>query len=155
MKLSEALSEKMVMVGMKGRTKSEAIRELARFTASSGNLGNEEELLETILEREKLQSTGIGSGVAIPHGQTESVKGVVCSLGISKEGIKYDSLDGKPVYLMFMLVASPERDAQYLSLLACIARIFRNPDLRDLVMNASSEAEVIELIRGHERGPRC
>ncbi len=155
MKLSEALSEEMVMVGMRGRTKPEAIRELAEFTASTRNLKDKEGLIRTILEREKLQSTGIGSGVAIPHGQTESVEGIICSLGISKEGINYDSLDGKPVYLMFMLVASPDRDAQYLSLLACIARMFRNPELREAVMNAGSGAEVMELIRGHERGRRC
>ena len=152
MKICEVLSQDRVIVGVKSSDKIGVIQELLELTSTSGKIRNKEKLLESILEREQLQTTGVGSGLAIAHAKTDEVEGVVLSLGISQDGVNYDSLDGKPVHIIFMLTASTNKNTEYLSVLAKIARIFKEQDFREAVMHAGSPAGVMNLIKQREEG---
>lgn len=152
MKLSEALSEDRIRMHLRSREKAEAIRELVETLTPTGDTGKADRFMQAVMAREQLQSTGIGQGVAIPHGETEEVRDVVCALGLSRAGIEYQALDGRPVHILFLLLAPPDRSTRYLSLLAAIARLFRNSELRAAVLEAGSPAEIMEQIRRRERG---
>ncbi len=152
MEICEVLSQDRVIVGMKSRDKIGAIRELLEVATKSGKVRDKEKLLESILEREKLQTTGVGFGLAIAHAKTDVVEGIFLSLGTSEDGVNYDSLDGKPAYILFLLTAATNKNTEYLSVLAKIARIFKEEDLREAVIRAGSPADVMNLIKHREEG---
>ena len=151
MKLSEALSEDRICMALQGREKIEAIRELIGVLAEAEKIRDADTLTQAVMTRERLQSTGIGRGVAIPHGESESVGDVTCVLGLSREGIEYLAPDGCPVHILLLLVAPPERSTRYLSVLAEIARLFREDTLRTALLKARSPSEAMEQIRTQER----
>lgn len=150
MRLSETLSEDLVICGLKARTKRKALLELVCQIAKCGIISDEEALKEAVLGRERLQSTGIGHGIAVPHGIMKPASGLVCALGISRRGISYNSIDNRPVYLIFLFVNNRTRDVRYLSLLASVCRLFENESIRKTVIAASNPEEVLEIIRQEE-----
>jgi len=152
MEICEVLSQDRVIVGMKSRDKIGAIRELLEVATKSGKVRDKEKLLGSILEREKLQTTGIGFGLAIAHAKTDDVEGITVSLGVSEDGVNYGSLDGKPAHIIFLLTAPTHKNTEYLSVLAKIARIFKEEDLREAVIRAGSPADVMNLIKHREEG---
>ncbi len=152
MEISKVLSRDRVIIGVKSTTKNDVIREMLEVAATSGKIRDKEKLLGSILEREKLQTTGVGLGLAIAHAKTSDVEGVVLSVGISQEGIDYDSLDGKPIHIIFLLTAAADKNTEYLSVLAKIARIFKEHNFREAVIHAESPAGVMNLIQQREEG---
>lgn len=150
MEICEVLSRDRIIVGVKSRDKIGVIQEMLDVTATSGQVLSKEQLFESLLEREQLQTTGVGFDLAIAHAKTDAVEGVVLSLGISHAGVEYDSLDGKPARLIFMLVAPPDKNTEYLSVLAKIARIFKEETFREAVMHAATSAGVMDLITQRE-----
>lgn len=156
MEICKVLSQDRIIVGVKSRDKIGVLQEMLEVAATSGKIRNKEKLLKSILDRERLQTTGVGFGLAIAHAKSDEVEGVVLSLGVSEDGIDYDALDGKPVYMIFLLVASTEKNTEYLSVLAKIARIFREEDFRKTVMHAGSPAKIMNLLKEREEGhSRC
>ena len=103
--------------------------------------------LANVLEREKLGSTGIGQGVAIPHGKTDVLSEQVGVLGISKKGIEFNSLDGEPVYIIFLLVGPVEVTGQHLKALSRISRLFKDKFLRQAIKDAETKEDVIKIIQ--------
>ncbi|MEW6238107.1 MAG: PTS sugar transporter subunit IIA [Candidatus Omnitrophota bacterium] len=150
MQLSEILSEDRICLDAQSETKSEAIRELAAIAAKSGKVSNLDKLVESLMAREKIQTTGIGYGMAIPHATAEGVRGVVLVLGISKKGIDFESLDGRPVHLVFLLAGEPRLQTSFLSILSKISRYFRKETFRNEILQAESAQEILSLLRSRE-----
>lgn len=113
---------------------------------SSDALSNKEDFLENILNREKVGSTGIGLGIALPHARCENIKKIVVAVALLKEPINFNSLDGESVKLLVMLGAPKSQGAEYLSLVGTLMRTFRNTESRNTLLEASNQQELIEAI---------
>ena len=131
MNIQDALKESCVLAELKGGTKEEALRELAHALKDAGAVEDEAETLRVILEREKLGSTGIGDGIAIPHGKMKGLKGILCAFGRSKDGIPFDAVDKKPVRIVFLLLAPEDSAGLHLKMLSRISRILRDQAFRN------------------------
>lgn len=150
-KITEFITVQSVDLNMKATNKSEAIVELTKLLEKSGKLDNIDKTLEALKEREKLGSTGIGKGVAIPHAKTEFSKDLVIAFGVSKQGVNFNSVDDEKVNLFFAF-ASPLKNSQtYLKILARISRLIRNDDFREKLLGAKTPEQVLELIDFEEK----
>ena len=107
MKLTEYLSKDCIISNLKTRDKIHAIKELTRLLKKRGKIDEMESALERVVERESFDSTGIGSGIAIPHARINTIEGLVCAVGRKREGMEYRSIDGKPVHLIFLILYPP------------------------------------------------
>lgn len=151
MNLSDALKAGAIKVKLQSADKLGAINELIDLADEVGMLSDKNDFKNAIMARERRQSTGLEEGVAVPHALSDSVKGVFACLGISKNGIDFQSLDGKPARLIFLIGAPPGMNTQYLSVLSKVARIFIKRDMRNKVLNASSPEEVMRIIEEEEQ----
>lgn len=148
MKMMDFLSRKAVTVELKARDKKAVIVELVNLLAKSGEVRPREKdsLVKILLGREVLGSTGIGQGIGIPHGKSKNIKKLIGACGISKEGVNFDSLDGEPVYIFFLLVAPQESAGPHLKALARISRLLKDKYFRDMLRNAKNERELVSII---------
>jgi PTS system nitrogen regulatory IIA component len=146
MKISDVLERKTVIPNLQSRSKPDVIRELAENLASAYPNINDEKLIEVLMEREKLCSTAVDSGVAIPHAKLSGISGIIAGFGRSIEGIDYDSLDAKLTHLFIILVAPESSIGAHIQLLARISRIFKNPDLRAKLMTLETQDEIYDSI---------
>ena len=101
MKLSDVLTKERIIINLNGEDKYDVLGKLVNVAGTSDKVINEADLLKKVIEREKIKSTGIGGGIGIPHAQTSGVTDIVACLGISEQGIEFNSLDNKPVHLVF------------------------------------------------------
>ena len=150
MSLTELLDESAVLVNLKGTQKQDVIEELAEALTASGKISDNREVLQAVLEREKIMSTGIGKGVAIPHGKCKAVDKLVGVLGIKKEGVDFQSLDEQPVFLFFLLVSPLNVSGPHIRALAHISRLLRHDNLRKRLIATETPREVLELITEEE-----
>lgn len=146
MKLSEILDENHIIPDLKARDKKRAIEELAEVIVHSIPSLEKDSLVKVLLERERLGSTGIGDGVAIPHGKIQGISNPVISFGRSLEGLDFESMDGQPVFLFFLLVAPESSASAHLKALARIAKILKNGSFRKILMEVSGKKEIYETI---------
>lgn len=149
MKIVEFLRPDAVIANLSGRSGPEVLAELCRPLASAGKL-DAQRLVDTLLEREKLGSTGIGEGVAIPHGKVAGLPGLTASFGRSIQGIDFRAIDGRPTHLFFTLFAPENSAGAHLKALARISRIFKSPAFREAILRAGSAEEVFRLIEGED-----
>ncbi|MFT5208244.1 MAG: PTS system nitrogen regulatory IIA component [Candidatus Omnitrophota bacterium] len=147
MKISEFLSEKAISVDLKSTDKEGVIRELIGNLAKAHGLRNRDEMVQTLMARESLGSTGIGLGVGIPHGKCDVAKKLVASFGISKEGIDFDALDGEPVYIFFCLVAPDDSAGPHLKALARISRLLKDKYFREFLKGLEDEKAIFKAIK--------
>ena len=146
MKLSQILEVDSIIPDLKARDKKGALEELADAVICNRPALDKHSLVKILLERERLGSTGIGDGVAIPHGKFGGIAQPIVSFGRSIKGLDFESMDGQPAYLFFLLLA-PENSANiHLKVLARIAKILKNSSFRKLLMEASSQKELYETI---------
>ncbi len=145
MKIVEFLRPDAV-VELDGKTAQEVLSQLCRPLAGGGGRPDTARLLETLLEREKLGSTGIGEGVAIPHGKVAGLPALMASFGRSRAGVDFKAIDGKPTHLFFTLFAPENSAGAHLKALARISRIFKNPAFREAILQAAGPADVYRLI---------
>jgi mannitol/fructose-specific phosphotransferase system IIA component (Ntr-type) len=150
MKLSDILSEDLIYIDLRARRKKKALQEIVKFLSGRRSVLDSQKLLKAILAREEIGSTGIGSGIGIPHGTTDAVRDLTCALAVSKKGVKYGSIDKEPVHLVFVVISPEMRNIHYLAVLASICRTFDDERLRNAVINATSAAEVMDSIREAE-----
>lgn len=150
MSLIELLDESTVLVNIKATEKREVIKELATTLKTSGKITDSSEVLQAVLERETIMSTGIGKGVAIPHGKCKTVDKLVGVLGIKTDGIDFQSLDEQPVYLFFLLVSPLNISGPHIRALAHISRLLRHDLLRKRLIAAENPRQVLELIAKEE-----
>jgi PTS system nitrogen regulatory IIA component len=146
MKLTSILSEKSLIPELKGNDKTSVIRELAGAVISAEPKVNLEELVRILLEREKLGSTGIGSGVAIPHGKLSQIDHIVAAFGRSTGGVAFDSQDGEPANLFFVLVAPENTAGLHLKALAKLSRLLKDAHFRDRLMQAADAGILYKII---------
>jgi PTS system nitrogen regulatory IIA component len=147
MNIMDFLSEDSIIVDLKAQNKKDAIIELIEHLKTTKKVKKTDEIVEVVLEREKFGSTGIGQGVAIPHGKTDVFNEQVGVLGISKKGLEFNSLDGEPVYIVFLLVGPVEVTGQHLKALSRISRLFKDKFLRQAIKNAETKEEIVKIIQ--------
>lgn len=150
MKISEILDKRAVKIGMAAVSKEDCLKELVEILAQLEDIGDPKSIVKALIERENLGSTGIGQGIAIPHGKTDKVKRLVAVLGVSKSGVNFDALDGEPVYIFFLLVAPKSTPGPHLKALAQISRLLRDAYFCELIRKCKTEEEVYHLIKNEE-----
>lgn len=150
MVLTEILLPSCVKAPLDGKDKEAVITEMVELLAESDQLLDHDVVLEAVLVREQTRSTGIGSGIAIPHGKCRGVKDLVMAIGISPEGIDFDSIDGKPVSIIVLLASPIDRTGPHIQALARISRLMLDEDFKAKLENASSAEELYGLIQSKE-----
>jgi PTS system nitrogen regulatory IIA component len=149
MKIVEFLRPDAIIANLAGATAQAALAELCRPICAASKL-EPQRLLDTLLDREKLGSTGIGEGVAIPHGKVPGLPALVASFGRAPQGIDFRAIDGRPTYLFFALVAPENSAGAHLKALARISRIFKNPSFREAILKAPGPEEIFRLIEAED-----
>ena len=151
MKITDFLSKDCIKVDLKSKTKKDALEDLADNLVAAGKVTDKAKVMQVLLEREELGSTGIGQGVAIPHGKTDNVSALVAGFGLSKEGCQFDSLDGDPVNLFFLLLAPYNASGIHLKSLAKISGLLKDKYFRKSLVNCTTAEEVITVISEEEK----
>lgn len=150
MKISEILDKRAIKIGLTSTTKEETLEELVGVLAKVEDIGDSKGIVKALIDRENLGSTGIGQGIAIPHGKTDKVSRLTAVLGISKHGVNFDALDGEPVYIFVLLVAPKATAGPHLKALAQISRILRDTYFCELLRKCKTEDEVFNMIKTEE-----
>lgn len=148
--LTQILQPTCVKAPLEGDDKDSVITELVDMLAESSQLTDRNIVLESVLMREQTRSTGIGSGIAIPHGKCGGVKELVMAIGIAKDPIEFDSIDGKPVSIIVLLASPADRTGPHIQALARISRLMLDNDFKTRLENAATPEEVYELITTKE-----
>jgi PTS system nitrogen regulatory IIA component len=147
MKIMDFLNKKAVTANIKASDKEGVIRELVDLLAKAADIKNKEELVRALMARESLGSTGIGQNIGIPHAKSQGVKELVAAFGLSKKGVNFDSLDGDPVYIFFLLIAPEESAGPHLKALARISRMLKDKYFREMLMKSVDEKEILRIIQ--------
>ena len=144
--LKEMLSKNCINLNLKGKTKAEVIDELIDMLIKDNRLNDKEEYKKEILKREKHSSTGLEEGIAIPHAKTKAVKIPSIAIGISKDGVDYNSLDGEPSKLFFMIAAPENATDSHIEVLSKLTTLLLDDELKENLLNAKKEEEILELL---------
>ena len=144
--LKDVITLDCINIDLKGQTKSEIIDEMIDILYNNGKLNDKEEYKKEILKREAQSSTGMEEGIAIPHGKTDAVKIPTVAIGISKKGVDYESLDGKPSHLFFMIAAPSNSNNSHIELLSKITTLLLEDDIREALLNVKSKEEVLDIL---------
>ena len=147
MRIDDFLAEDMVVAALEGRRKDDVIEELAEVVSRHHPEIDNRKLVNALQDRERLNSTALGEGVAIPHGRLPGVKRVVAAFGRSPQGVDFNSLDGKPTHLFFLLVAPEDSAGAHLKALARISRLLKDDAFRARLMQAEDAASLYRVIR--------
>lgn len=150
MKITDFLKEECILIGVKSRDKRGAISELLDLLKEKKYIKDTKEILESIMEREKLGSTGIGQGIAVPHTKTDQIDDLIGAVGISENGVAFDALDGEPVYIIFLILAPTKSIGLHLKALAKIARLLKDKTFRNSLRKATSVSEAFTIIKEDE-----
>lgn len=150
-KITDFMSDDLICLDLKANNKEEALRELSEILGRSGNIKESKKCYDALVEREKLGSTGIGKGVAIPHAKTEYAENLTIAFGISRNGVAFDALDDEKVNIFFIF-ASPLKDSKtYLKILARISRLIRDENFRGRLLSAETKDEIVRYINEEEQ----
>jgi mannitol/fructose-specific phosphotransferase system IIA component (Ntr-type) len=145
MKINEILERNCIKVPLNGATKEEIISELVALMAGAGLIENQPDLLRSAMEREGLMSTGIGKGVAIPHGRTKELKKMAGAFGISRQPVDFGSLDDQPVQIFFFVATPQNFIADHVKALALVSRLLNRDQIREQLVKAANADEVLKI----------
>ena len=151
MTLLEILSPEAIVVNLQGETKEEIIAELSKLVAKNCQIANSDDIFQAVIEREKIMSTGIGDGIAIPHGKSDSVDKLVAALGTKRRGVDFEALDGEPAYVFFLLVSPTNISGPHIKALARISRYLKNEEFKKRLIAAHTSDDIISIIRTEEK----
>ena len=151
MKVYELLQTKNILTEFKSENKNDVINELVDLLKGDERVTDLEEIRKCVIEREEKMSTGVGKGFAIPHGKTNSVTDILAAFGKSETPIEYNSLDGEPVHLVFLLIGKENLLAKHIKLLSRISRLMNNEDFRRKLVEASSQDEILKIFEEEEQ----
>ena len=146
MKLSEIFSPQLIVSDLKAHDKKGVLEELSQVITEQNPSLNKRSLLQVLLERERLGSTGIGDGIALPHGKLAELSNLLISFGRSTSGLDFDSIDEQPAYLFFLLLAPENSAGMHLTALAKISRMLKDANFRQRLMGAKSKDEIYKVI---------
>ncbi|MBF0241670.1 MAG: PTS sugar transporter subunit IIA [Desulfamplus sp.] len=145
MKISDILDKDSIIADLRSKDKKGVLEELA--VPISKITGTEtKDIVKVLLEREQLGSTGIGGGIAIPHGKISNLKSIVVGFGLSREGVEFDSLDNRPVHIFFLLIIPTDSKSVHLSVLAQISRLLKQSHFKENLLKAESAEEIEKII---------
>ncbi len=150
MKVSELLTPGVIISDLKGNKKEEVINELIDLFKSDSRVQDIEKVRSAVLDREKIMSTGVGKGFAIPHGKTNSITDIIAAFGKTKNPIDYDALDNQPVHLVFLLVGKDNLVSKHIKLLSRISRMMNKDDFRNRLLEAGSVEEILDIFHKEE-----
>jgi len=150
MKITDILNEDNVRVNLPGTTKEEILNAMIDLAAQSSHVTDKEKMRTAIFEREKIMSTGVGSGFAIPHGKTDAVSNIVAAFATTENAIDYQSLDEQPVRLIFLLVGRDTMVGPHIKLLSRISRLMNKEDFRKKLLGASDVAGMLQIFKDEE-----
>lgn len=150
MRIVDLIRRDMVVPALAATSKSDIIRELASHLAEHHARLEAEQLAKVLVDRESLASTAIGEGVAIPHGKVPSLDEIVACIGRARDGVDFDSMDGKPTYLFFVMVAPENSTGAHLKALARISRVFKDGEFRRRLLEAPDASSMYEIIAAED-----
>ncbi len=144
------MQKQCVKVPLEGKDKESVITELVDVLDAAGVLADRQQVLQAVLLREQMRSTGIGSGIAIPHGKCDAVSELVMAIGISPDGIDFQSVDDKPVKIVILLVSPSDQTGPHIQALARISRLMLDEQFRQQLEQADSPQQIYELLSDKE-----
>ena len=150
MKISDLLTEDLVVANLEGNSKDDVINAIVDLVATSSKVLDKQKVREAVFEREQIMSTGVGDGFAIPHGKTDAVSDIVAAFAITAEPIDYESLDEKPVRLVFLLVSKVNMVGPHIKLLSRISRLMNKAEFRNKLLDVKSSKDIIEMFKQEE-----
>ncbi|WHE07030.1 fructose PTS transporter subunit IIA [Thermoanaerobacterium thermosaccharolyticum] len=148
--IEEILDKDMMIFDLKSKDKLSVLKELIKPLAAKCVIDDEDKFLDVVLKREEEYSTGIGMGVAIPHGKSSLVKKPSLVFGKSKDGIDYNSMDGKPAHLFFLIAAPENSDNLHLKILAKLSRSLMHEEVREELNKAETYEDVVNAFKKYE-----
>ena len=152
MKLADILRESCVIADIKGTTKKEILFEMVETLKKANLINDIDSVVEIIMERERLGSTGIGDGVAIPHGKMNKLDTILCVAGRSKEGVNFDAVDRQPVHIFFLVLAPENSASLHLKVLSRISKVLRDPSFRKKILKlADAHAIYTNIIEADDK----
>jgi PTS system fructose-specific IIC component len=147
MSFTELLQESLIEIDLKGTDKYQVIEELLDLMVAYGVLSNKKQALKDSIDRENYLSTGLENGLAVPHAKTRATEKLVLAMGISSNGIEFDSLDGKPAHYIFLLLSPVNTSGPHIKVLSEITKSFRNEHIFEKLSEANSAKDYVEIIR--------
>jgi nitrogen PTS system EIIA component len=150
MHLSDLLNERAISLSMAARDKESAIKELVQLLEAAHGVNTKGEILSKVLQRESMMSTGIGNGVAIPHGKTRLLDHLVAACGVSPRGIEFDSMDGENANLFILLVSPESLRGPHVKALANVSRLLKEESVRSALRESKEPAEFLNVLREAE-----
>jgi fructose-specific phosphotransferase system IIA component len=150
MQISSILEEEFIAIRLPASTKEEALNQMINMLSASPKVRDLEKVRTAVLERERLMSTGVGHGFAIPHGKTDALDDILAAFAVTAAPIDFQALDNQPVQLIFLLVGKETHVGTHLKLLSRISRLMNNEDFRNQLLTATSTGEVLELFNEEE-----
>ena len=146
MKITDILKKEHIIDNLVSTDKASTLEELSSFLENKGLVSNKETLLNALMGREQLGSTGIGENVAIPHAKISEIDQIITMFGRSIKGIEFDSLDKKPVHFIYLVLAPMNSAGQHLKVLARVSRLLKNKSLREAIMSATEANQIYSII---------
>jgi len=150
--ISDLLDPGCIRLELGTHLKEAAIKELVQLLAKAGKLnGTVERYVEEVMGREKISSTGIGKGIAIPHVLVAEVNEIMMAVGRSAKGVPFDSVDGKPAHLIFLIIGPQGQNSEYLKILSKLSRYLNDRTFFETLMKIENPEEVVDLVKERER----
>lgn len=151
MKIQKLLLQDMILPELESEDRSGVLKEMVTYLKKKGKISKEKDLFDRLFQREKLGSTAIGDGVAIPHCKMKGTKNPIVMLSVSKKGVNFQSLDGNPSHVFFLVVSSPDNPSLNLQILASIAHLVRkSSSLLKRILDAQNIQAILDIIREEE-----
>ena len=139
------IEEDIIKIPLEAKTKPDVIKELVDVLKKAGKIEDAESVFRAVMLRENMGSTGLEKGIAVPHAKTHKVNNLVLAIGVSPEGVDFDSLDGEPSKLFFLLIATPQHAGPHIEALSEIARLTRSSNFCKLLLNAKTPKEIVDI----------
>jgi len=154
--LAENLKAQNILIEPESRNRWDLFKEMVSAAVGRGDIGSEwsESVLQALVEREKMMSTGIGNGVAIPHCTIENFPGLVVLFALSSKGVSFNSIDGQPAKIVIMLIVPRNKRGQHVKMLASIARTLAGTEIKSKIMACTSADDIIQLFLQDDRSSR-
>lgn len=145
MKILDVLDKEAILIDLKSKDKIGILNELVEPAARITGIDHKE-MVQVLMERERLGSTGIGGGIGIPHGKLRNLDKLVLGFGLSREGVDFESMDGRPTHIFFLLITPEHSTDLHLKLLARVSRLLKKEPLKEMLMKAASAEEIVSMI---------